>query len=315
MWRWLVGIALVLIAVISVAYGEHYGSEKNEAARQKDCIALSVSPEEKHTCEKETQSRKDYSPWWNVLLAWPVGIQNWAIIATGFVIAWQAVETRKAAEASITEMHLNTNKERAKIKVQPLSMQVNVNSGRDYWFLLSQLGIRNVGISRAYVLNGTANFKLRFDRERVNLMGFAVNNLAIVDGFIAASTPPDSPLIEDTHYVIRELTVAEQADYIFSGKVIPYIIGFIEYETAGTIFRSNFHYSWKSRGKDGGLSFMIHRMLSSHYPNTPPSDQERLCSGEWLKEVDGNEDYELKPQSAPGTLKKLKDIMDEPFMG
>lgn len=119
MWKWLSGIAIVVIAVVSVAYEQHYASEKNEARRQKDCVSFSVSPEEKHACGKDAQSRKDYSPWWEVLVAWPGGIQNWAIIATGFVIAWQSNETRRAAKAAESTVSVMKNSNTQWVELEP----------------------------------------------------------------------------------------------------------------------------------------------------------------------------------------------------
>jgi hypothetical protein len=54
----------------------------------------------KIACKEEGASAKDYLPWWFELFRWPEGITTWAIIATGFVIAWQAYETRRATEAT-----------------------------------------------------------------------------------------------------------------------------------------------------------------------------------------------------------------------
>jgi hypothetical protein len=101
MLKWLCGFAIVASAIVSVAYEQHYAREKYQAEAQEDCIALAISIEEKHSCAKETQSRKDYTPWWYVLVTWPDGITTWAIIATGFMLAWQSSETRKAAKAGL----------------------------------------------------------------------------------------------------------------------------------------------------------------------------------------------------------------------
>jgi len=115
MRKWLCCFAIVASAIVSVAYEQHYAREKYQAKSQADCILLSVSVEEKHSCAKDTQSRKDYAPWWYVLVAWPEGITTWAIIATGFVIAWQSNETRKAAKGALLNAQAFINAERARI--------------------------------------------------------------------------------------------------------------------------------------------------------------------------------------------------------
>src|ERR1039457_2518277 len=107
MWKWCCSFMIVAIAIVSVAYEQHHAREKYQANSQADCVALSVSVEEKHSCAKDAQSRKDYTPWWFVLVTWPDGITTWAIIATGFAIAWQSDETRRAAKATEKSVDLS----------------------------------------------------------------------------------------------------------------------------------------------------------------------------------------------------------------
>jgi hypothetical protein len=95
-----------------VAYEQHRAREKYEAKRKEACIALSITFEQKYSCYKEAQSRHDYMPWGYVLLAWPEGITTWAIIVTGFVIAWQSSETRRAAQAAFLNAQAVINAER-----------------------------------------------------------------------------------------------------------------------------------------------------------------------------------------------------------
>jgi hypothetical protein len=119
MLKWLASLAIIISAIVSVAYEQHYAREKYQAKAQAACIELSISIEEKHTCTKEAQNRKDYSPWWYILTAWPEGITTWAIVATGFIIAWQSSETRKAAQATRDSVGVAKNAERAWITVAP----------------------------------------------------------------------------------------------------------------------------------------------------------------------------------------------------
>jgi hypothetical protein len=82
-----------------MAYEQHRAREKYEAKREEACIHLAITFEQKYSCAKEAQSRHDYLPWWYVLVAWE-GITTWGLIFTGFVIAWQSSETRRAAIAT-----------------------------------------------------------------------------------------------------------------------------------------------------------------------------------------------------------------------
>ena|ERR1035437_9997534 len=137
-WKWTFFFVFIASAIVAVAYKQHYAREKYHAQGEADCIELSVSPEEKHACAKEAQSRKDYLPWWNVLVAWPEGITTWAILGTGFVIAWQSNETRKAAKAALLNAQAFINAERPWIlvKAEPSKRRefgwelIAVNKGR-----------------------------------------------------------------------------------------------------------------------------------------------------------------------------------------
>jgi hypothetical protein len=100
MWKWLCFFVIVASAIVSVAYEQHSAREKYQVRAKADCVALAITVEEKHNCVKESQSHKDYAPWWYVLGTWPQGITTWAIIATLFAIAWQSNETRRAAKAT-----------------------------------------------------------------------------------------------------------------------------------------------------------------------------------------------------------------------
>lgn len=120
-WKWPFLLVLFTGAIIAVAYEQHHASEKYQAQREADCIDLSVSPAEDDSCAKDAQNRKDYAPWWSVLVAWPEGITTWAIILTFAVIGWQADETRKAAEAGLLNAQALINSERpwVLVKVEP----------------------------------------------------------------------------------------------------------------------------------------------------------------------------------------------------
>jgi len=112
-WPWIIGILVAICTIVAVTGEEHYTRRKYEAKRQEDCAALAVSLEERHSCAKEAQDRHDYVPWFHELLAWPNGITTWAIIFTGFVIAWQSNETRTAAKAALTQSEIAMNSQRA----------------------------------------------------------------------------------------------------------------------------------------------------------------------------------------------------------
>jgi len=150
-WKWFACIAVVAIAVVTMTYEQHYSGEKYEAERQAGCVALAISPEEKHACDKEAQSRKDYTPWWYKLMAWPEGIGVWAVILTLAAITWQSDETRKSAAAALLNSQAFINSERPWIQVdfvekgRGLGIEIRaVNKGRTPAALISRNKQRGV---------------------------------------------------------------------------------------------------------------------------------------------------------------------------
>lgn len=97
------GAALVVGTIVLVARQQHTASEKYEAAREERCTrSFPLDPKKQDACKHERDSGQNYLPWGYILVAWPEGITVWAIIGTGFVIAWQSNETRRAANAAQT---------------------------------------------------------------------------------------------------------------------------------------------------------------------------------------------------------------------
>ncbi len=70
-------------------------------------------------CEEEKANADDYLQWGYKLFEWPDGITAWAIIATGFVIAWQSYETRKSAEAARDSIRIQEAGMRQWIDIEP----------------------------------------------------------------------------------------------------------------------------------------------------------------------------------------------------
>jgi hypothetical protein len=104
-------IEFSVAAILVVAYRQREASQAYTISHAIYCDGFMASEDQKVACKEEDVNAKDYLPWWFELFRWPEGITTWAIIATGFVIAWQAYETRKAteaAEASAAAALLNT---------------------------------------------------------------------------------------------------------------------------------------------------------------------------------------------------------------
>src|ERR1019366_33903 len=163
-WKWPLLLVLFTGAIVAVAYEQHHAREKYQAQREADCIDLSNSPAEDDSCAKDAQNRKDYAPWWNVLVAWPEGITTWAIILTFAVIGWQADETRKAARAAEKQAvlmkrqnDLMVEKERAKLRIG----LVNIRLVKDEYDTYNIEGFVSIYGSTEAFIDGTAIYPHR----------------------------------------------------------------------------------------------------------------------------------------------------------
>jgi hypothetical protein len=97
---WIAAGLLCAVWVPFMAYQRHRATEEYRDHRATYCTAFMATEEEKIACEEEKENADDYLPWGYKLFEWPEGITAWAIIITGFAITWQAIETRRSAEAS-----------------------------------------------------------------------------------------------------------------------------------------------------------------------------------------------------------------------
>jgi hypothetical protein len=103
-FKWLAGAALVSGAIVLLTYKEHQSRIKYQRTCQEHSAAVvAPSSEQNISSADECQDPKSYMPWWYVLLAWPEGITTWAVLATGFAIAWQSYETRRSVQAARTQ--------------------------------------------------------------------------------------------------------------------------------------------------------------------------------------------------------------------
>src|SRR3984957_18501013 len=117
---WVVVTLVIVGGIARVARQEQAASEKYERDRESRCVAtfsIASEAEQQNACKHEKDSGRNYLQWWYVLLAWPEGITTWAIIATGVVISWQTVQTKKAAEAALLNAQALINAERPWIMV------------------------------------------------------------------------------------------------------------------------------------------------------------------------------------------------------
>jgi hypothetical protein len=94
----LLAIALILAAVIGMSqYADSAKHCYEESTRQAKAAAVTKSDDGK----ANNNAAESYKPpIWAKYVTWPEGVGAWAVILTLFVIAWQSVETRAAAQAT-----------------------------------------------------------------------------------------------------------------------------------------------------------------------------------------------------------------------
>lgn len=106
-WLTVLGSSFLVLAVVLVAgYDKAHDTEekgydiKCTPSSEPSATTGSIVCTAEHS-QKAKSGQRD-SLWWHIFIAWPEGITTLAIIATGFVIAWQAVATQQAANAGKT---------------------------------------------------------------------------------------------------------------------------------------------------------------------------------------------------------------------
>jgi len=169
-WRWIAAACIFVGAIALVVAKQHAAAEEYKADRERYCAAFSHSEEQRVGCTEENASAKDYLPWWYILVSWPEGITVWAIIGTGFVIAWQSHETRRSANAALQSVKLEREEFistfRPRIRVRLIVLEERGGKTK------ISLNIVNVGDTEAHVTEGDAvlthNFSTFDDNVVIN---------------------------------------------------------------------------------------------------------------------------------------------------
>jgi hypothetical protein len=143
-FKWLAVAALVSGAIVLLTFTEHQSSIKYQRQFQEHSAAdAASSPEQNIFIADECQDPKNYMPWWYPLMAWPEGITAWALIATGFAIAWQSYETRQSAQAARKQAEHMIASERAWLTIRS-SMAGYVPKHYDdqwrFWWIIDNTG-------------------------------------------------------------------------------------------------------------------------------------------------------------------------------
>ncbi|MGA7829816.1 MAG: hypothetical protein WCA21_02525 [Terracidiphilus sp.] len=120
----LVLLLVLIVAILGMSrYAEHRKAENQEYAQASGPEAT-VTPSETDKGGKPTKKPK-YPPSWVDTFAWPEGVTGWALFLTLLVIAWQSVETRRAAQSAERQTTLQSAALRQWVNVVPMGIDIS----------------------------------------------------------------------------------------------------------------------------------------------------------------------------------------------
>jgi hypothetical protein len=108
-------LAVLVIFIMAILGMSHYAEtrkyEQQENANHVNPPAAVTADEASQRCQKTNKPQNP--PSWIDTFTWPDGVTGWALLLTLFIIAWQSVETRDAAQAGFLSAQAVINTERA----------------------------------------------------------------------------------------------------------------------------------------------------------------------------------------------------------
>jgi len=115
MLKWLLiftGVSALVVTVALAACKYERAREDKQRASTEFARPAAVAQPQSDNSTKQNCDCTPKTPCWYILLAWPEGMTVWVVILTFAVIGWQADETRKAAEAAVSNARAVINSER-----------------------------------------------------------------------------------------------------------------------------------------------------------------------------------------------------------
>ena len=293
---WIGGFSLVALLISCVAYEEHRAADKYKTHRTEYCSAFSTTTQQKESCLEERAESQDYVPWEIGIVSWPAGVTAWAIILTLFVIGWQSNETRRSAaatERSVAianrQIEMMKDKERARVEVSANSFILRNNSPT-FWYIVGDLKVRNLGMSRAYIKTFQAEMVWHDNASGEPTPDFPQQGNIFHDSYIDPTENCNKATPPSVHYFDTDsLNLDWFASAVYEGRVGVILRGFIEYGTVGTAYRRYFSFKWRGSGRADSYA----RLLGGPIPT---DNEGRISNGHWSTELD--EEHEMdKPQT------------------
>ncbi len=211
-------------------------------------------------------------PNWSHTFTWPEGVTAWAVIFTLLVIAWQSVETRRAAEASLSSLEMTKTKERAKVMLR-------------VWPLNPMLG--EIPEARFSVVNAG---------ESTALCGFAAAGLAITDSENTKEGFSSHTLTKTEWQPLKSEAFFEERAYVVGNPLLRnsrlLIDGQEHIHLRGQI-------DWKD-AFDDRWQLVFHYVWRQYEPGTFVPSREEGTTGYWYPcDVEERHDVRPKHKHAP----------------
>jgi hypothetical protein len=300
-----VGAVLVVSTIVFVTYQNQRAANKYQRICQEQISKVSPGAGEKDTASaKECDDPKDYMPWWYKLVAWPEGIGGWALIATGFVIAWQSYETRKTANASAdaanaaygsvtfakAQWELMKEKERARLDIQ--GGTASVEKSDQFWHLGGTLRGRNIGQSRAFIIQSFSKLTVKLaDAAYPEYESYG--QVPFEDSFVDPDPTNAFAILGFTFFPENEDKIRFLAEDLHASRRSLHLYGFVDYETLGMRFRKEFGFVWKVIDPAWYIGGMVGE------GQEPPTDAQKVTFGYWSVDLERSKpEYPISREQA-----------------
>lgn len=298
---WIIGATVVFAAILFVSHKQQDAASKYKAHRAEYCAAFSPTKVQKEACIEEKANAQDYLPWGYKLFVWPDGIATWAIILTGFAIAWQSSETSNAAAAARdsanaaygsvafaeAQWELMKEKERARFDIQ--SGTIITEEADESWHLIATMKTRNIGQSRLFIVRSSVKFTVKAQDEAHPELD-AYGQISFGDSFI---NPVDSFTEHKSFFwPDKEDRIRYMSEDLEASRRSLHLYGFVDYQTLGMMFRKEFGFVWKIIPQQWYLGGLVGN-------DVPQTDGQKIQFGYWTIDADKDKpEYPISRESA-----------------
>lgn len=283
LWKYPIAVLIVLGGCVFVSRQDQSTRDKYEE-KCSQLNARTISPtRHQEDCEEGAEDAARHLPRWYRIFGWPEGITAWAILLTLIAIAEQTNQTRRAADAGAdaanaaygsvrfaeAQFELMKEERRARISIKAIGIQVQ-DPGSELWNLVTNIEIRNLGQTRAFIKRTKGEFVMSaYGEERPQEDDLSM--LYLPEEYIDPDTAPVVVSLHPCSLLPTSLKVL--ADDLYESRRMLQIHGFIEYETLGMKLTEEFRYFWMTGNVLGGMFGEEEKNLS---------DVKRVEQGYWL---------------------------------